>query len=291
MNIEEQVPQAFQSFKQVLQKNRLNHAYLFSGDYANYEMALYLAKAIFCQDKSDHLPCGQCRICQLIDQNEFSDLKIIEPNGQVIKTETVKEMMKNFSQTGYESEHQVFIIKDCEKMHVNAANSILKFIEEPQSSSYIFLLTNDDSLVLPTIKSRAQLFHFPKNEKQLSTQAQELGLLKKQADLLAKLAKSPRELEELAANTKMLECIRLCQKFVSILLKDKKQAYLEVSRLSLQVADKKEQDMVLQLLTLLLSEDYTNQKALAYLEKVYLARRMWRSNVNFQNSLEYMVIS
>ena len=54
----------------------------------------------------------------------------------------------------------MFIIRDADKMHVNAANSLLKFIEEPQSQIYIFLLTADDSRMLPTIKSRAQLFLF-----------------------------------------------------------------------------------------------------------------------------------
>ena len=57
----------------------------------------------------------------------------------------------------------MFIIRDADKMHVNLANSLLKFIEEPQSQIYIFLLTADDSRMLPTIKSRAQLFYFPKN--------------------------------------------------------------------------------------------------------------------------------
>ena len=48
-------------------------------------------------------------------------------------------------------------------MHQSMRNSLLKFIEEPQSQIYIFLLTADDSHMLPTIKSRAQLFYFPKN--------------------------------------------------------------------------------------------------------------------------------
>lgn len=291
MRIENQAPKAYQAFKQILQRGRLNHAYLFSGDYANLEMAFFLAKACFCQQKVQGLPCGHCRTCQLIEKNEFTDVTLLEPTGQVIKTETVKEMMKNFSRTGYESQEQVFIIKDCEKMHVNAANSLLKFIEEPQSASYIFLLTSDENQVLSTLKSRTQIFHFPKNEAVLSQEAQKKGLLKSQSDLLAKLAKNPTDLERLASDHKVLDLITQSQKFVAILLKDKGKAYLEVSRLSQLANEKREQDIVLNLLTYLLAGDYSQKNSIQYLDALYQARRMWQSNVSFQNSLEYMVIA
>ncbi|VTS37546.1 DNA polymerase III subunit delta' [Streptococcus porcinus] len=291
MSIEELAPQAYRSFQTILAKKRLNHAYLFSGDFANFEMALYLTKAIFCQDLKDKLPCDRCRSCQLITKNEFQDLTILEPTGQVIKTEAIREMLKNFSRTGYEGEQQVFIIRDCEKMHVNAANALLKHIEEPQSASYIFLLTNDDNQVLPTIKSRTQIFRFPKNEDYLSRQAQKAGLLKNQADLMAKLAKSPDDLDKLVKDSKILEFITLSQKFTQSLLSNQEKAYLEVSRLATSALDKKEQDIILKLITYHLANDYNQPKAIHYLDGLYLARQMWESNVSFQNSLEYMVLS
>lgn len=291
MEIQQLAPKVYQSFQTILKKDRLSHAYLFSGDYANFEMAIFLSQSVFCTDKIKGLPCGVCRSCQLIHQNEFSDVTILEPSGQVIKTEAVKEMMKNFSQTGYESEHQVFIIRDCEKMHTNAANSLLKYIEEPQSSSYIFLLTNDDSKVLPTIKSRTQIFHFSKDESSLSQEAQKLGLLKTQADLVAQLAKNHQEMTTYANNPKTLELLAFCQKFAYLLNHDKQKAYIEVSRFNQVASEKKDQDMVLSLLMLILAKDYTQPKAISFLDKLFLAREMWQSNVNFQNVLEYMVIS
>ena len=80
----------------------------------------------------------------------------------------------------------MFIIRDADKMHVNAANSLLKFIEEPQSQIYIFLLTADDSRILPTIKSRVQLFYFPKNKAYLEDLLQREGLLLTQAKVLSR---------------------------------------------------------------------------------------------------------
>ncbi|MFX3970878.1 DNA polymerase III subunit delta', partial [Streptococcus suis] len=65
--------------------------------------------------------------------------------------------------SGFESNKQVFIIRDPEKMHANAANSMLKVIEEPQSAIHILVLTNQEEAVLPTIKSRTQSLGFPKH--------------------------------------------------------------------------------------------------------------------------------
>ncbi|MGT2935133.1 DNA polymerase III subunit delta' [Streptococcus castoreus] len=290
MDLAQKAPRIYQAFQEILKKDRLNHAYLFSGDFANIDMALFLAKAIFCEHKTGQTPCGDCRSCQLIDQGDFADVTVLEPTGQVIKTDMVKEMMANFSQTGYEGKQQVFIIKDCEKMHNNAANSLLKYIEEPQGQAYIFLLTNNDNQVLPTIKSRTQVFQFPKNEAYLSQLAQEKGLLKSQADLVAKLAKNGSQLETLVQDSKLLELMNRSEHFVSIWLKDQMQAYLAVNRLVQIAPDKEEQELILTLLTLLLARNQS-KRVFKNLEAVYQARLMWQSNVTFQNTLEYMVIS
>lgn len=175
-------------------------------------------------------------------------------------------------------------------MHVNAANSLLKYIEEPQGEAYIFLLTNDDNKVLPTIKSRTQVFQFPKNEAYLYQLAQEKGLLNHQAKLVAKLATNTSHLERLLQTSKLLELITQAERFVSIWLKDQLQAYLALNRLVQLATEKEEQDLVLTLLTLLLARERA-QTPLTQLEAVYQARLMWQSNVNFQNTLEYMVMS
>ena len=290
MELEKLQPKIFQEFKHILKSDRLNHAYLFSGDFASFEMALLLAKSRFCEQPADGLPCGECRSCRLIAANDFSDVRVVEPSGQLIKTETVRSLLREFSSSGFEGQSQVFIIRDADKMHVNAANSLLKFIEEPQSDSYIILLTRDDSKILPTIKSRTQIFHFPKNTVYLTRQLEQAGLLKNQAEILADLAKDWTQAEEFVQNSKMLDLLKACERFVSLLFKSKDLAFLEGARLTQIAADKSEQDWTFQILTLLLAKQYENRAALDYLEAVYQAKQMWLSNVNFQNALEYMVI-
>lgn len=291
MELEHLQPQLFKEFNQILKSDRMNHAYLFSGDFASFDFALYLAKSRFCKNLQDGLPCGECRECQLIAENEFSDVKIVKPSGQVIKTDMIRELMRNFSRSGFEGKSQVFIIQDCEKMHVNAANSLLKFIEEPQSSSYMILLTSDENKVLPTIKSRTQIFRFPKNKPLLIEQAEKAGVLKTQAEILAELAKTPKDLDELMQDKKILDVIQTCERFVTVLFKEKMLAYLETGRLVQVALEKSDQEFVFQLLPLFLAKQFKQKESLLYLEKSYQAQQMWKSNVSFQNVLEYMVIS
>lgn len=290
MELEHLQPQLFKEFNQILKSDRMNHAYLFSGDFASFDFALYLAKSRFCENLQDGLPCGECRECQLIAENEFSDVKIVKPSGQVIKTDTIRELMRDFSRSGFEGKSQVFIIQDCEKMHVNAANSLLKFIEEPQSSSYMILLTSDENKVLPTIKSRTQIFRFPKNKPLLIEQAEKAGVLKTQAEILAELAKTPKHLDELMQDKKILDVIQTCERFVTVLFKEKMLAYLETGRLVQVALEKSDQELVFQLLPLFLAKQFNQKESLVYLEKSYKAQQMWKSNVSFQNALEYMVI-
>lgn len=291
MELEYLQPQLFKEFNQILKSDRINHAYLFSGDFASFDFALYLAKSRFCENLQDGLPCGECRECQLIAENEFSDVKIVKPSGQVIKTDTIRELMRDFSRSGFEGKSQVFIIQDCEKMHVNAANSLLKFIEEPQSSSYMILLTSDENKVLPTIKSRTQIFRFPKNKPLLIEQAEKAGVLKTQAEILAELAKTPKHLDELMQDKKILDVIQTCERFVTVLFKEKMLAYLETGHLVQVALEKSDQELVFQLLPLFLAKQFNQKESLVYLEKSYKAQQMWKSNVSFQNALEYVVIS
>ena len=59
MDLECLQPQLFKDFNQILKSDRMNHAYLFSGDFASFDFALYLAKSRFCENLHDGRPCGK----------------------------------------------------------------------------------------------------------------------------------------------------------------------------------------------------------------------------------------
>ena len=290
MKLAESQSKLFEEFSQIIRENRLSHAYLFSGDFGSLDMAIWLAQSRFCLTPEDGLPCGHCRSCRLIAQGDFSDVKLVEPQGQIIKTDTIRQLTREFSQSSFEGQAQVFIIRDADKMHVNAANSLLKVIEEPQSDVTVFLLTSHEEAILPTIKSRTQLVHFPKNRELLIRQLEEDGLLKSQARILADLVASREEARDLMKSKAFQDQLLLVPKFLAALLEAPKRAYLLVAQLVSLTPEKADQERLLDLLTLFLAEKKDNPQALVRLADLLEVRRMWKSNVSLQNALEYMIL-
>ena len=283
-------PQQYERFVRILEQKQLNHAYLFSGYFGSLEMALFLAKSLFCTDKQGVLPCESCRSCKLIDQEEFPDVTIIRPMNQIIKTERIRELVGQFSQSGIENQRQVFIIEQAEKMHANAANSLLKVIEEPQSETYIFFLTNDQEQMLPTIRSRTQIFQFKKQEANLIFQLEKLGLVKKKARLLAQFSQSQIEAEKLLNQVTFWTLVEESERLFLDILSRKRESYLLVAKLASLADDKEKQDQVLRILEVLAGQEILQTGAQRILENLVEARKMWKANVSFQNVMDYLVL-
>ena len=283
-------PLQFEHFVHILEQGQLNHAYLFSGNFGSLEMALFLSKSLFCSEKTGIFPCEKCRNCKLIEQEEFPDVTIIKPLNQVIKTERIRELVSQFSQSGIENQRQVFIIEQAEKMHVNAANSLLKVIEEPQSEIYIFFLTDDEEQMLPTIRSRTQIFQFKKQVSTLMSQLEEAGLVKNKAKLLAQFSQSQAEADKLVHQAGFWTLVDESERLFSWLLASKKESYLQVAKLTSLADDKEKQDQVLRILEVLAGQEILNVSARNILQNLVKTRKMWRANVSFQNALEYLVL-
>ena len=283
-------PAQFDRFVRILEQDQLNHAYLFSGFFGSLEMAHFLAKSLFCTDKVGVLPCEKCRNCKLIEQEEFPDVTLIKPINQVIKTERIRELVGQFSQAGIESQQQVFIIEQAEKMHPNAANSLLKVIEEPQSEVYIFFLTSDEEKILPTIRSRTQIFHFKKQEEKLILFLEQMGLVKKKATLLAQFSQSRAEAEKLANQASFWTLVDESERLLTWLVAKKKESYLQVAKLANLADDKEKQDQVLRILEVLCGQDILQARVRVILQDLLEARKMWQANVSFQNAMEYLVL-
>ena len=283
-------PLQFERFVHILEQGQLNHAYLFSGNFGSLEMALFLSKSLFCSEKNGIFPCEKCRNCKLIEQEEFPDVTIIKPQNQVIKTERIRELVGQFAQSGIENQRQVFIIEQAEKMHVNAANSLLKVIEEPQSEIYIFFLTDDEEQMLPTIRSRTQIFQFKKQVSTLMSQLEEAGLVKNKAKLLAQFSQSQAEADKLVHQAGFWTLVDESERLFSWLLAPKKESYLQVAKLTTLADDKEKQDQVLRILEVLAGQEIFNVSARNILQHLIQARKMWRANVSFQNALEYLVL-
>ena len=290
MDLEQLQPQLFNTFQKVLEKDRLSHAYLFAGGFGSYAMALYLSRSLFCTDKVGAFPCGKCRNCQLIERGEFADVTEVAPVNQVIKTDTIRDLVRSFSQSGVEGNRQVFIVHQADRMHANAANSLLKVIEEPQSDIHIFLLTTDLEGILPTIRSRTQLFHFPKQESFIFDYLIQGGLLKDQAQIVTNYAQSLEEVEHVAQDKSFFDLAYQAQSFLNHWQKGSKRALLEAAKLASYADEKEKQDKIWRLLEIYISKELASKWGRQALQSLWQARKMNRSNVAFQSCLERLIL-
>lgn len=154
-----------------VKKNKYSHAYLFeaNGNPDAFSLVLSFAKMLLCPyNYSNKEKCVNCTQCDKIDKNIFSDLKIIEPDGLWIKKEQLDLLQKEFSTKSVESNKKIYIINNAEKLNVQASNSILKFIEEPEEGIIAILITNNIYQILSTIVSRCQIISLARSKEKTS---------------------------------------------------------------------------------------------------------------------------
>lgn len=143
------------------------HALLFygMGGIGKKMLALHFAKTFLCKSAGKK-PCGICESCRLMDieNNSFAhpDFYLLTPEeaGKDIKIEQVKEMAKQAAFAPVLSEHKVCIIDDAGQMTAEAANSLLKLLEEPPPGWLFILITQQAERLLPTVLSRVVRLRF-----------------------------------------------------------------------------------------------------------------------------------
>jgi len=152
-------PQIVERLQRLIDQDELAHAYLLVGPTGSGKklLAQWVALRLFCLSPVDSQPDLTCDECQRILSNNHPDVVVASPEGRQIKVDQIRHLKYEFSKSSVEGQQKVFIIEDAEKMTVNAANSLLKFIEEPGADIYIFLLTTNKNAILPTIQSRTQV--------------------------------------------------------------------------------------------------------------------------------------
>lgn len=154
--------------KNSIQKNKVSHAYLFeTNGYKNQkELALAFAKMLLCPyNYSNNKKCVNCTQCKNIDKNIFPEIKIIDSDGLWIKKEQLDVLQKEFSEKSILSNKKIYIINHADRLNKASANSILKFLEEPEENIIAILTTDNMYQMLDTIISRCQIISFSrKNE-------------------------------------------------------------------------------------------------------------------------------
>ncbi|GGJ30265.1 DNA polymerase III subunit delta' [Paenibacillus hunanensis] len=140
-----------------LRQQKISHAYLFHGPAGSgqLKMAFSFAQALVCLEKGVDA-CGHCIECRKMEHGNHPDFLLVEPDGSSIKIDQIRELQRIFSYRSEAGNRKIYIIQDADKMTVQAANSLLKFLEEPPAPAVAMLLTDNVQSILPTIRSRTQ---------------------------------------------------------------------------------------------------------------------------------------
>lgn len=182
-------PHLAEMMRNVVVNNKLGHAYIFEGmrGAGQLDMAIYVAAILFCEETHEK-PCGKCLHCQRVLKGEYPDVEYIKPDGNTIKIEQIRDLKQALALTAMESDSKIFIIEEADLMTANAANSLLKFLEEPNKGIYIFLLTAHAEAILQTIQSRTQMVYFPPlKQNQLQGSFEAMGMTSDIARIISEI--------------------------------------------------------------------------------------------------------
>lgn len=143
-----------------IKNNKVSHSYLFVGmsGIGKKMIAKEFAKAILCLSENKY--CNNCKSCIEFDSNNNPDFFCLEPDGNSIKIDMIRELQKNIQEKPIISSRKVYIINDADKMTKDAQNCLLKTLEEPPEFASIILVGENENEILATIKSRCMILHF-----------------------------------------------------------------------------------------------------------------------------------
>ena len=268
------------------------HSYMFYGtDGIGKKMiALEFAKMILCND-NDNSPCEKCKSCVEFNSNNNPDFFFIEPDGNSIKIDQIRNMQKTILEKPIISSKKVYIINNADLMTKEAQNCLLKTLEEPQEYVVIILIASNENNILATVKSRCTKLFF----ENISDDDIQKYLKEKIGDV--QFEKSMIKLSEGSIG----RCIQIAQKkdvlyeFEDIIKNIENMDKLQILNCSKYFSDNKDDiNLILNYMYILIFENIKNtSKKMNYInamEKVQKAKeKLLRSN-NFDMTIDNMLI-
>ena len=216
--IKEAQPKVVKLLENSIKMNRLSHAYLFEGEAGTkkFETAIYFAQLLLC--KNEEKPCGICSNCKRIKNMIHPNVYIVEPDNNIIRKKQIVELQNEFAKTSVEPGKKIYIIKNIDQINVQAANSLLKFLEEPHPNIHAILTSSNIQKILPTINSRSQVVQFSSVSNEIiEIELLEMGYPELSAKIVSRLTNSANEAVEIASSDFFLDLVEKVKDINNIL--------------------------------------------------------------------------
>ncbi|MCC6444019.1 MAG: DNA polymerase III subunit delta' [Armatimonadetes bacterium] len=155
---------AVRILQNALRRGQVGHAYLFIGPegVGKRLTAEAFARALNCTGSGKNLTeaCGVCPSCRKMDSGNHTDFKVIEPEGLYTKIDQTRALKHDLQYAPLQHRWKIYLFSEAETMNAEAANNLLKALEEPPAHTVFLLLSANPAAVLPTIRSRCQPIRF-----------------------------------------------------------------------------------------------------------------------------------
>ena len=260
-----------EQLKQSIQNHKTSHSYLFVGTegIGKKEIAKEFSKALLCND---------------IQNNP--DFQIIEPDGNTLKIEQIREMQKKIAEKPIISSKKIYIINDSDKMTKEAQNCLLKTLEEPPEYITIILIGTNENSFLSTIKSRCTIIRFQDIPQQELKQYLEKRGINIQNDFILNAfgGSIGKALELQDKQEQYMEIYKMLTNL-------KNEDIIEIMKKAQNIYHKEEIETILQYMNIVLLElakqDYKYTKCIEIVENT---KRRLQANANYDMSIDNMLL-
>ena len=287
----------YQTLVNAFASNKINHAFLLSGLKGSpiKESAIYVAQSLVCENPNP-LACEECLSCLRIANQSYADFIYIDGELGTIKKEEIEGLQSSFSKSGVEAKGlKIYIINQLEKATASAANSLLKFLEEPYDDVIGILTTQNQSQILETIISRSQVLRIKTYSKDyLGAELLNSGINQEDVNILVSKYSDINQILEVMNNTDYPTIKALViETFTTLVNQPESLNFFAINQINPKIADKKSVVLFLDLLETLITDVVKLKigESIVFSNQIDILNQALNKRLNYQKLNELIMLA